>query len=218
MKDEDTIEKNNILEGIEENKEKTDIAEEKIEDVQTEILEEKLEDKKIEISQEKTKKQKLKLSAIIAKILGYSIIILVIIILIRALVYKKYDIFGHSFYIIMSGSMEPTISVSDGIITKETNDLKDGDIIAFDNQGAVTVHRIIKTYTQENGEKLYRTKGDNNNSADRGLISKTQIKGEVIYKVPKIGNAVLFLQRNIVIILILILGVTIIIYLVRRLI
>lgn len=215
MKNENTIEKNKELK-----EEKIEIIDKNVEEIQTEITDKNTENKEVEEPQE-TKKQKSKASkitGIIAKTLGYSIVVLLIIILIRALVYKKYDVFGYRFYIIMSGSMEPTIHVSDGIITKETNDLKDGDIIAFDNQGAITVHRIIKTYTQENGEKLYQTKGDNNNSADRGLVDKTKIKGEVLYRIPKVGNAILFLQRNIVIVLILIVGVTVIIYLVRRLI
>lgn len=215
MKNENTIEKNK-----ERKEEKIGIIDKNVEELETKTTDKNKENKEIEEPQE-TKKQKSKASkitGIIAKTLGYSIVVLLIIILIRALVYKKYDVFGYRFYIIMSGSMEPTIHVSDGIITKETNDLKDGDIIAFDNQGAITVHRIIKTYTQENGEKLYQTKGDNNNSADRGLVDKTKIKGEVLYRIPKVGNVILFLQRNIVIVLILIVGATIIIYLVRRLI
>lgn len=197
------------------------VEEKKVEDVKNEITDKKIESKEEVVAQEKVKKQKSKaskISGIIAKTLGYSIVVLLIIILTRALVYKKYDIFGYRFYIIMSGSMEPTIHVSDGIITKEAKDLKDGDIIAFNNQGAITVHRIIKTYTQENGEKLYQTKGDNNNAADKGLVDETKIKGEVVYRLPKVGHAVLFLQRNIVIILILVIGITLIIYLVRRLI
>lgn len=198
--------------------ENEDIIEEN-KDLNEEIVE-NTESKEIQPPQE-TNNQTSKASkifGIITKTLGYSIVVLLIIILIRVLVYKKYDIFGYRFYIIMSGSMEPTIHVSDGIITKETNDLKDGDVIAFNNQGAITVHRIIKTYTQENGDKLFQTKGDNNNAVDRGLVEKSQIKGEVICRIPKVGNAILFLQRNIIIILILIIGVAIIIYLVRRLI
>lgn len=201
-----------------------EVSEKKAEDIKEQIKE----NTEVEIVQENAEKNKdvnnpqesktSKIFSIFGRILTYSIVIFLLIILVRALVYKKYDVFGYRFYIIMSGSMEPTIHVSDGIITKETNDLKDGDIIAFNNQGGITVHRIIKTYTQENGDKLFQTKGDNNNGADRGLVEKSQIKGKVICRVPKVGNAILFLQRNIIIILILIIGVAIIIYLVRRLI
>ena len=180
-----------------------------------------VENKNTENNTVKNKKEKnlaIKILNVFGKSLGIFIIIFLILILVRALVYKKYDVFGYRFYLIMSGSMEPTIKVSDAVVTKEQDDFKEGDIIAFDYQGAITVHRIIKTYTQENAESLYQTKGDNNNGPDRGLVEKTQIKGKVIFKIPKVGDAIIFLQRNIVIILILIVGVVLIITLVRRLI
>lgn len=158
-----------------------------------------------------------KIIGLITKTVGWLILILLLIILVRALVYKKYDVFGYRFYLIMSGSMEPTIDVSDAVITKEIDNPQDGDIIAFQYQGAPTVHRIIKTYT-ENGEKSYQTKGDNNNIPDKGLVNKSQIYGKVIFRIPKVGRAIIFLQKNIVIILILIVGIVIIISLIRRLI
>lgn len=170
---------------------------------------------------ENNKKQKNtagKILGILGKTVLWSIIAILIIILIRALVFKKYDVFGYRFYLIMSGSMEPTINVSDAVITKEIDNPQEGDIIAFQYGSSITVHRIIKTYTQETGEKLYQTQGDNNNAIDSGLRNKSDIKGKVIYRVPKVGDAIIFIQRNIVIILILIVGIAIIITLVRRLI
>ena len=158
-----------------------------------------------------------KIFKIIGKIIIWLTIILLIIILIRALVFKKYDVFGYRFYLIMSGSMEPTIHVSDAVITKEIENPQDGDVIAFQYEGATTVHRIVKTYTEKD-EKLYQTKGDNNNTVDKGLVNKSQIKGKVVAKIPNVGDAIIILQKNIVIILILIIGVIIIIALVRRLI
>lgn len=166
-----------------------------------------------------TKNQKnsiLKTLEIIGKTLGIAIIIFAVAILIRALVLKKYDVFGYRFYLIMSGSMEPTINVGDAVITKEISEPQVGDVIAFEVSNSTTVHRIIKTYTEENN-KLYQTKGDNNNTEDKGLLNKQQIKGKVVLKLPKVGDAILFLQKYIVIILVFIVAITIIITLVRRL-
>lgn len=166
-----------------------------------------------------TKKQKniiLRTLGIIGKTLGIAIIIFAVVILVRALVLKKYDVFGYRFYLIMSGSMEPTINVGDAVITKEISEPQIGDVIAFEVSNSTTVHRIVKTYTEENN-KLYQTKGDNNNAEDRTLLNKEQIKGKVVFKLPKVGDAILFLQKNIVIILILIVGIAIIITLIRRL-
>ena len=151
------------------------------------------------------------------KIFLIAVVTLVLIILVRALVYKKYDVFGYRFYLIMSGSMEPTIYVSDAVITKEQDTYVEGDIIAFNYGGAPTVHRIVKVYT-ENDSKMYQTKGDNNNTEDKGLQKHEDVYGKVMYRIPKIGDAILFIQRNIIIILILIIGVAIIVSLVRRLI
>lgn len=168
----------------------------------------------------KVKKQKNIFSKIIGgffKLLGILIIILVIIFIIRAVVYKKYDVFGCRFYMIMSGSMEPTIQVGDAVITKETNDLKTGDVVAFqNNSNATVVHRIIKTYT-EGESKLYQTQGDNNNAPDKGLIKNENIKGKVLVKIPKAGQIILYLQKHIYILIIPIVGAIIIISLVRRL-
>lgn len=154
---------------------------------------------------------------ILGKILCWSMIIILAAILIRALIFKKYDVFGYRFYLIMSGSMEPTIGVSDAVITKEITEAKEGDIIAFNYNGETTVHRVVKVYN-ENEKKLYQTKGDNNNAIDKGLVQIENVKGKVICKIPNIGNIILFLQRNIIIILILIIGVSVIVALIRRLI
>lgn len=154
---------------------------------------------------------------IIIKLICLLIIVFAIVLIVRAVRYQKYDVFGYRFYMIMSGSMEPTINVGDAVITKEISEPQIGDVIAFEVSNSTTVHRIVKTYTEENN-KLYQTKGDNNNAEDKGLLNKEQIKGKVVLKLPKVGDAILFLQKNIVIILILIVGIAIIITLIRRLI
>lgn len=205
----------------EKNTNEENISEKNIEvDIKENIQEEVQQNEKINETQSNPTKKKgiiSKILGIFSKLLLIFVVVISIIIIVRALVFKKYDVFGYRFYLIMSGSMEPTIHVSDAVITKEQTDLQVGDIIAFDYQGATTVHRIVKEYN-ENGEKLYQTKGDNNNTEDKGLVKTSQIKGEVVYRIPSVGDAILFLQRNIVIILVLIIGVIIIVSLVRRLI
>lgn len=155
--------------------------------------------------------------SIISKILILAIIIALVIILVRVVVLKKHDVFGYRFYIIMSGSMEPTINVGDAVITKELDrNLQEEDIIAFQKSGSITVHRIVEIYT-ENEKTLYRTKGDNNNTIDAEKIELSEIKGKVVYTIPKVGNVILFLKSH-VIIFVYILAFIIIIILVRRLI
>lgn len=157
-----------------------------------------------------------KILKIIGKVLGIAIIIFAIIILVRVLAFKKYDVFGYRFYLIMSGSMEPTIDVGDAVVTKQIENPQVGDVIAFETSNSITVHRIVKEYTEDNN-KLYQTKGDNNNTEDKGLLNKEQIKGKVVIIIPKVGNAILFIQKNIIIILVLIAGIAVVITLIRRL-
>lgn len=158
-----------------------------------------------------------KIFRIIGRVLIWLMIILTIIIFIRAFVYKKYDVLGYRFFIIMSGSMEPTINTTDVVITKEqSQDFEKGDIIAFQNSKAVTVHRIVDI-SKEDEVTLYQTKGDNNNTEDLKKVKQSEVKGKVVYKVPEIGKVILFINSHIVI-FVSIIALIIIIILVRRLI
>lgn len=153
---------------------------------------------------------------IISRILVLLMIIVTLITAVRAFVYRKYDFLGYRLFIIMSGSMEPNINVADVVITKEPKkDLQKGDIIAFQNSKTVTVHRIVDVY-QEEDKVLYQTKGDNNNTADEKKVKLSEVKGEVVFKIPKLGKVLLFISSHIVI-FVSILVLIIIMILVRRL-
>lgn len=174
---------------------------------------EKTKNVNIDLERNNKKNVILKILNIILKVTLTFIIIFLLFFIVRATVFKKYDIFGYRFYIIMSGSMEPDIKTSDMIITKESDNYKIGDVIAFKDANFVTAHRIVEIST-EDGEKIFKTKGDNNNTADRNLVKSQQIKGKIVNKIPKVGKAVLYLKTH-WIILVLLIGVIIIVYLVR---
>ncbi len=153
---------------------------------------------------------------IISRTLLIAIIILFLVTLIRSIVFNKTDVFGYRIYLIMSGSMEPEINVKDAVITKETDDLQKGDIIAFQTGNTVTVHRIANVITKEN-HNLYQTKGDNNNVEDANLVAQSQVRGKYVGKISGVGNIVMFLKQNIIFVLLAI-GILIIVIFVRRLI
>lgn len=98
-------------------------------------------------------------------------------------------------YVVMSGSMLPTIKVKDIVVTKKVPEekIEVGDIITFISPdtrfGGISVtHRIIEKYYDESiGSYSYRTQGDNNNVADSVLVPNKNILGKVILKVPKLG-------------------------------
>ncbi len=141
---------------------------------------------------------------IITKIFLYSILMILILVSICFVIYfvdlqknikngtNKQPLFGA--YIIISPSMVPTINVYDAIIIKRTEmeDLKEGDIVTFISNdprynGLTITHRITGIEKSQNGEYLFRTKGDNNNTEDSSLVRADDIYGKVILKIPKLG-------------------------------
>ncbi len=107
-----------------------------------------------------------------------------------------------SAYVIASPSMLPTIKVNDAVIIKRVTDedLQIGDIITFANDelnvnGYTITHRIVGKEKAANGDYVYYTKGDNNNSEDKGIVKKQDIYGKVVLKIPKIGFIQNFLSK-----------------------
>ena len=98
-------------------------------------------------------------------------------------------------YVVLSGSMLPTIQVKDIVVTKKIAEekLAVGDIITFVSPdtrfGGISVtHRIIeKVYDESLGIYKYRTQGDANNVADAVPVPNENILGKVIVKIPKLG-------------------------------
>lgn len=111
---------------------------------------------------------------------------------------KTPEVFGYSFYVVVTGSMEPEIHVGDLIVVKETDkaDIKVGDDILFytDDDYWISqniervVHRVIAI--DDTGEEIsFTTKGVANLSADRepavnviGVVkAKSTFFGKLVY-------------------------------------
>lgn len=140
-------------------------------------------------------------------ILGIVIIIIFLPLLVvnTTLIIKSYinpneapDFFGYKPFIVLSGSMEPTIMTGDLVIIQKcnVNELKEGDIIAFRSGNSVITHRILKS-TIENGQKMFITKGDNNNTEDRNPVALSDVEGIYTTRIPKLGNFAMFLQTTV---------------------
>lgn len=112
------------------------------------------------------------------------------------------NIAGYSIMSVLTNSMEDEYNVGDLILIKKTDvsELKEKDVITFYSpdpsiEGAIVTHRIIDI-TDENGQKLFETKGDNSPAADSYKVSASSIIGKVQGKVPFIGKATNFMQTN----------------------
>jgi signal peptidase len=97
-------------------------------------------------------------------------------------------------FIVMSGSMEPTLPVGSMIYTQKMPTYKAGDIISFKNSDGVTVtHRIIGI--KSNNKVLeYVTLGDANDTPDSSTVPYTSVIGKSIFVVPQIGSLIVYLK------------------------
>jgi len=93
---------------------------------------------------------------------------------------------GIQTYNVISGSMEPSISVGSIVYVKnaEFNELAEGDVIAFESGASVVTHRITSIDSQS---KLITTKGDANDTEDFVPVAYVNVIGRVVAHVPFLG-------------------------------
>lgn len=120
----------------------------------------------------------------IGKILGDVVIVILVCFLTLAvysfvnvkLLHKDYaNLFGYTYFDIVTGSMVDAIQIDDYVFVKLTKDVKENDIISFQNDGVIVTHRII-----EMDEDKIITKGDANNVVDK-TITKDNVIGKVVF-------------------------------------
>lgn len=161
------------------------------------------------------KNRNISIGKIIGNVVFYAIIIAMISISLIMIKAKKEgkqpSIFGYKFYIVLTGSMTPTIYPGDLIIVKEvpTSEIKQGDIITFGSSMSsnITTHRVKDI---EKGDKIkFITKGDANEVVDPNPVESKLVVGKVINHIDKIGTGMQFIQNNLykIIITILVVGI-----------
>lgn len=92
--------------------------------------------------------------------------------------------FGYGASVVLSGSMEPALSVGDLLILQEADAYFEGDMVVYQSGQMAVVHRVVSI-----NEETAVTRGDANNSNDTP-IPVTAIKGRVIASVPNVGRVV----------------------------
>ena len=85
---------------------------------------------------------------------------------------------------IATGSMVPNLNIGDLVIIKKCtpNDINEQDIIEYQMDGYTVIHRVVNI-SQNNGEFIFTTKGDNNTSADKNAVREDQLIGKVLFKI-----------------------------------
>ncbi len=109
-------------------------------------------------------------------------------VVLTAVILQGPRLFGMVPYVVLSGSMEPTIPAGSVLYCRTgQNRQKVGDIITYrlsrDTGGELLVtHRIV-----EIRDGAYVTKGDSNDNPDLAPVTKDQIIGSYQYHIPLVG-------------------------------
>ena len=104
---------------------------------------------------------------------------------------------GFGVSVVLSGSMEPELSVNDLIVVTPKDEYTVDDVVVYQVRGTLIVHRII-----EITEDGVITQGDANNAPDDPIKMK-DIKGEVAFSVPFLGTVVQFTKTPVGIVIVL---------------
>ncbi|MCC2594704.1 signal peptidase I [Tessaracoccus sp. OS52] len=99
---------------------------------------------------------------------------------------------GSQTYTVLTSSMAPRYSPGTFIVVKpaEFSTLEVGDVVTYQIESgkpAVITHRITGFSTDQEGNRLLITKGDNNDATDPEPVQEVQVRGKLLYAVPYAG-------------------------------
>lgn len=99
--------------------------------------------------------------------------------------------------IVLSGSMEPEISVGSLVYISENippEEIQEQDVIAYRRGEQMQVlHRVIQV---DEKKKMFQTKGDANENADLGMVDFSQYVGKEVFSIPYLGYGADFIQTG----------------------
>jgi signal peptidase len=107
-----------------------------------------------------------------------------LLVLVWLVLFRPASLGGPAGYVMVSGlSMEPTIHDGDFVLTRAQDRYEIGDIVAFDVDGRIVIHRIIGG----TGEAGFAVQGDNNPAPDDWRPTNADILGERWIHIPGLG-------------------------------
>jgi signal peptidase len=120
-----------------------------------------------------------------------------------AFIYAQTPTNDNSTYIMIGNSMSPSIRDNDGMVVDSHfpfDKLKIGDIIVFSSYGTsnsgqhiTIIHRVAQIITDDQGDRIIRTKGDANPGSIPGIdypVFQQNYIGKVISVIPQLANKV----------------------------
>ena len=112
------------------------------------------------------------------------------------------ELFGYRAYIVLSDSMSATdFDAGDLVVVREADvsELQPGDIITFQsrnahNYGETVTHKIRQRVATENGMPGFITYGTTTGADDEAIVGYSDVLGEYVFSVPKLGSFFVFLK------------------------
>ena len=112
------------------------------------------------------------------------------------------ELFGYRAYIVLSDSMSATdFDAGDLVVIRETDvsSLQPGDIITFQsrnahNYGETVTHKIRQRVATANGMPGFVTYGTTTGADDEAIVGYSDILGEYVFSIPKLGSFFVFLK------------------------
>lgn len=139
-------------------------------------------------------------------------------------------LFNHSFFVVSTGSMEPTLPIGVGLIIERVEDFEslrpvevdplteevihEGDILTFFLNDRIVTHRLVKIEVNPNqpevyGAKRFVTQGDCFGCSEDSPIYEADIIGRVVHVSPLIGLIYQVASNRFVILLIVVIPLAI---------
>ena len=143
---------------------------------------------------EKKRRYAMQKTSRFTRILSKILTILVVIIMTGTVMLVS-NHFRFGAYVIATDSMTGELNKGDVAIYEQYEDqfIQKGQVIAFEKDGSVVVHRVVNIEII-NGITRYYTKGDVNEDRDAGFITGGQIIGLVDHKLPFLGYPTLWMR------------------------
>lgn len=107
-----------------------------------------------------------------------------------------YGVFPIEPLVIASNSMAPNIYKGDIviIIDGDSKEVKEGEVIRYKMDGYYVVHRVKEIKEDNEGNKIFITKGDNNDDVDLYPVKESQYAGTIKINIPYIGYPTLIVN------------------------
>ena len=145
------------------------------------------------VSQEHERNNSGQAASTVCRVLGYILLALVIASFLPTSLPR---LMGYQIYSVASGSMEPEIPVGSVAYIEPTDpvELEEGDVISFNQNGSVILHRVVSNHQVEG---YLITKGDANEQEDLEEVPYQNVRGREVRHIPVLGQLMMILSSTV---------------------